>query len=432
MAAGAGASAHPLDLDDVGDGEGEVGLDDQDGAGVDGVEGVALLVVAGDGAQDGDLGTGREAPELVVDVAGHAAELGLVGEEALAPLFCAADEFAADTGAALGMLDVFDEADAEVDEVLAVRSGVGAEGDRSERVSALARDADDAGGGEDAAELVGDERSGSRPCGAVALEALADEGMEGGGQKVAEGDVALGLRADDGVCVAAGEGAAACKGCVDEGAEAVDVGAVVAGGRVGLDDFGGEVAGCADALGRAGLALHEERETEVDNLGLSVGRDEDVVGLEVAVDDLAFMSMLQRVCDLDEGAEGLLRVDGAAGLFEDFVPAAPFDELHDDVGHAGAAVGVDLDDVGVVEPAEGVDLGAKPAPLRGVKRQQLERDGAEDRLALSRVAGPEDFGVAEFVGGIDDAEPSAAELTVEAVGVVDDGTNLKHVRSERG
>jgi hypothetical protein len=174
------------------------------------------------------------------------------------------------------------------------------------------------------------------------------------------------------------------------------------------------------------------RETEVYDLGLSVGRDEDVVGLEVAVDDLALMRMLERIGDLDEGAEGLLRVDGAAGLFEDFVPAAPLDELHNDVGNAGAPVGVDLDDIGVVEPAEGVDLGAKPAPLRWVERQQLERDSAEDRLALSRVAGPEDFGVAEFVGGIDDAESSAAELTVEAVGVVDDGTNLKHVRSERG
>ena len=330
------------------------------------------------------------------------------------------------------MLDVFDEADAEVDEVLAVGSGVGAEGDCSERVAAFARYADDAGCGEDAAELIGDERGGARSCGAVALEALADEGMEGGGQQVAEGDVALGLRADDGVCVAAGEGAAACKGCVDEGAEAVDVGAVVAGGRVGLDDFGGEVAGCADALGRACLALHQERETEVDNLGLAVGRDEDVVWLEVTVDDLPLVRMLERLGDLDEGAEGLLRVDGAAGLFENFVPAAPFDELHDDVGNAGATVGVDLDDVGVVEPAEGMDLGAESAPLRGVERQQLERDSAEDRLALSRVAGPEDFGIAEFVGGIDDAEPSSAELTVEAVGVVDDGTNLKHVRSERG
>ena len=219
---------------------------------------------------------------------------------------------------------------------------------------------------------------------------------------------------------------------MDECAEAVDISAVVAGGGVGFDDLRGEVAGCSDALGRAGFALHEERETEVDNLGLAVGGDEDVVRLEVAVDDLALVRMLESVCDLDEGAEGLLRVDGAAGLFEDFVPATPLDQLHDDVGHAGAAVGVDLDDVGVVEPAEGVDLGAKPAPLRGVERQQLERDGAEDRLALSRVAGPEDFGVAELVGGVDDAEPSAAELTVEAVGVIDDGTNLKHVRSERG
>ena len=59
VAAGAGAGAHPFDLDDVGDGEGEVGLDDEDRSGVDGVEGVALLVVAGDGAQDGDLGAGR-------------------------------------------------------------------------------------------------------------------------------------------------------------------------------------------------------------------------------------------------------------------------------------------------------------------------------------------------------------------------------------
>ena len=151
VAAGAGTCTHPLDLDDVGDGEGEVGLDDEDRSGVDGVEGVSLLVVAGDGAEDGDLGTGRQAPELVVDIARHAAELGLVGEEALAPLLCAADEFATDAGAALGMLDVFDEADAEVDEVLAVGGGVGAQGDCSERVAAFARDADDAGGGEDAA-----------------------------------------------------------------------------------------------------------------------------------------------------------------------------------------------------------------------------------------------------------------------------------------
>jgi hypothetical protein len=72
-------------------------------------------------------------------------------------------------------------------------------------------------------------------------------------------------------------------------------------------------------------------DAEVDDDGASVGGDEDVVGLEVAVDDAVEVGVVDAGADLHEGAEeaessllggvarGLPGVDGHA-----------VDELHDD------------------------------------------------------------------------------------------------------
>ena len=172
------------------------------------------------------------------------------------------------------------------------------------------------------------------------------------------------------------EGVVALQQDVEEDAERPHVG--VDGTVVQLGDyFGGHVGGRAaegvDGAGRDGL----EAEAEVDEFELPVAVEQDVLGLDVAVHDVALVQVPQRLCDGAEELLGLLLLEavlrageqvvvervGAAVLLDQVDLAAALndvDELGDDrVAQLRQDVHLTLQVlqlVGLVQPLLLVDL----------------------------------------------------------------------------
>ena len=80
---------------------------------------------------------------------------------------------------------------------------------------------------------------------------------------------------------------------------------------------------------RPAVALEDLREAEVEELHPAVGRDLDVRGLEVAVDDPLLVRRLQRLGDLPRVEKEILRVEeGRRAML--LVEVLALDELHDE------------------------------------------------------------------------------------------------------
>ena len=96
--------------------------------------------------------------------------------------------------------------------------------------------------------------------------------------------------------------------------------------------------------------------------------DQDVAGLEVAVDDAPVVGVLHRVAHPRQQLQAAARVEAVpAGVL---VQGHAADELHGEVGlavlaHAGL---VDLGDAGVVQPAQ--DLGLVGEALAGARARR--------------------------------------------------------------
>ena len=96
-------------------------------------------------------------------------------------------------------------------------------------------------------------------------------------------------------------------------------------------------------------------EAEVGDLHPALGGDQDVGGLDVAVDDALAVRVVQRVADLAMMMVERLR-GVEAGAVDDLVEIGALDELHDEVEVAfarGLAEVVDGDDARVAELGEG-------------------------------------------------------------------------------
>ena len=93
---------------------------------------------------------------------------------------------------------------------------------------------------------------------------------------------------------------------VEDHAEGVDVASGVDVDRVGVDLFGTHVLEGADHLTDRGLTgglnvgVGQARDTEVEDLGLARGVDQDVGGLQIAVDDPLLVGVVDRVRDPGE------------------------------------------------------------------------------------------------------------------------------------
>ena len=236
-----------------------------------------------------------------------------------------------------------------------------------------------------------------------------EDGVEDfGGAVAAEGKLARGHFVEDG---AEGEeigagveilGAGLLGGHVGDGAES----AARAGEVVGVAAIGGE----SFAGGGFGAGAGDFGETEVENFGLAAGGDEDVGGLDVAVDDAFGVGGVEGIGNVDGDFEKRIEFEGAAGdgVLEGFA----FEAFH---GDEGAAVFfadvVDGADVGVIESGGGLGFA-----LEADQGLRIFRDGVGEEFQSDETA---EAGVFGFE---DDTHATPAEFFEDAV-VGDDLTN---------
>lgn len=218
---------------------------------------------------------------------------------------------------------------------------------------------------------------------------VADEGLEGFG--------------------VAAVGRLACQHLIEDDAEGVNI-------RGGGDGFLGDlfragVAGCEEAHagdgGRRGIGgAGKFGDAEVEEFGGAFGRDEDVAGFEIAMDDHAFVGVLDGGADLLEELEP--GAEGELALLAVFGDGLAFDEFHDEVGEAvfvGAAI-EEAGDVGVVEGGE--DLPFEAEAGGGFFRVQPVADEFDgDGLAI---------GVVVAFGAVDLAHAAAGDEGSDAIG----------------
>ena len=125
------------------------------------------------------------------------------------------------------------------------------------------------------------------------------------------------------------------------------------------------VAVWSDAPGAGAFVAAKFGEAEVENFYLAGLGDENVFGLEVAVDDAAIVSGGEAVGELHGEFDGF--ADGKAGGGDAFAQGFAFEEFGDDeVDAAGFADVEDGDDVGMIERGDGAGFLFEAAQAVGV------------------------------------------------------------------
>ena len=236
---------------------------------------------------------------------------------------------------------------------------------------------------------------------------VADEGAQAV-ERLVEGDAEaelIAVRADALVVVLLG---GHVDGGADEGAAAGD---------------GGERAHAAGLAGDRGLVGGVEAgDAEVGDADAVVVADQQVVGLDVAVDEAGGVGRHEAAAGLHEHAQDLL--PAARGLVEPAPHGAAGDEFHGDEDLTGVhADVVDGDDVGVGEAGEGLGLAQEEGlAVAGAVAVDLAVHELDGDLAI-------ELGV---VGGVDDAHAAGAELVDDEVAADPRGRGLAGaVRGER-
>ena len=196
---------------------------------------------------------------------------------------------------------------------------------------------------------------------------------------------------------------------VEHEPDGVEVGAGV--GRAVLDLLGREVGdGAEEGAGASGRGrrAHRAGEAEVGHLHVPLGRDEDVLGLDVAVQDVAAMGRAGALEDRGDEVERLARGEGAL-LLEEVAQGLPIDELHREEEETVVLTLVEhADDVRVRQPRRRPRLPAESPDELGVAGEIDAHDLEGD---LSIEAGVE--------GRVDAAHAAVGEVGEHRVAPVD-------------
>ena len=146
---------------------------------------------------------------------------------------------------------------------------------------------------------------------------------------------------------------------------------------------GANLGGAADARERTG-------QSEVHDLHRPVGGDEDVAGLEVAVEDALGVRVADRRRDLDAEPAHLLERQRAVA--EPVQQRLPLDVLHDETGPVLVVDDVvDLRDVRVIEQRDGAGLALQEDAIPGAFDQRVAEHLDGDVAIQARIAREEHF-----------------------------------------
>src|SRR5262249_41849369 len=141
------------------------------------------------------------------------------------------------------------------------------------------------------------------------------------------------------------------------------------------------------AVHRAARAL-DLGEAEVEDLHASLRVDDQVAGLQVAMDDPLRVRRLERIGDLDADVEQLVELEAALlGVLRERLA---LEELHDDVRTALVLLDrVDRADAGMVQRRRRARLALEAVERRGIGEallgEELERDLAAETAVLGFV-----------------------------------------------
>jgi hypothetical protein len=160
-------------------------------------------------------------------------------------------------------------------------------------------------------------------------------------------------------------------------------------------------------VGRGGgprRRVHRLGEAEIEDLDLALGRELDVPGLEVPVDDSLLVSGLERLGDLAGDGEDLFEREGAA--LQPLGEILSLDELHDEGADTARLLeAVDRGDVGVLQLGEELRFALEARETLGVGGECLGQDLDRDLAPELRVGRP-----------VDDPHPALAERAGDLVG----------------
>jgi hypothetical protein len=144
------------------------------------------------------------------------------------------------------------------------------------------------------------------------------------------------------------------------------------------------------------------REAEIQDLDDAALHQEEIGGLDVAMENAGAVRRIKRIGDLDAEVDRLMDLDRP--VRQQLAQGLPLEQLHHEVGSALVLADVvDRADILMVQRGSGACFGAKPLEGAGVRQfvwDELEGDGPSQANVFARV---------------DDTHPTGTQLGGDAI-----------------